>query len=222
MSDISAVINRVRELTVQGASDSLGPEQRTAIALEIDQLIDAVKESANATFQGTQIFSGTLTSTKPYTTGSDLYQGNAAPIARTIGPGVSVQINVSIDSVLGGTPPGPDTKLLQTLRDISAHLKSPSTADKDLLRGQDLQRLSAAHDELNKARATVGATMARLDAAKSRLADVELTTTELLANTESTDLAKAVLELTNQQNVYQAALRSGASIIQPSLLDFLR
>ena len=58
MSDISAVINRVRELTVQGASDSLGPEQRKAIALEIDQLIDAVKENANATFQGTHIFSG--------------------------------------------------------------------------------------------------------------------------------------------------------------------
>ena len=71
-------------------------------------------------------------------------------------------------------------------------------------------------------RATVGATESRVDQAKSRLSDVEMTTTKLLSNTEDTDLAKAILDLTNQQNVYQAALRSGASIIQPSLLDFLR
>jgi flagellar hook-associated protein 3 FlgL len=51
---------------------------------------------------------------------------------------------------------------------------------------------------------------------------VETTTTTLLSQTEDTDLAKAILDLTNQQNTYQAALRSGASIIQPSLLDFLR
>jgi flagellar hook-associated protein 3 FlgL len=220
MADISNIINRVRELTVQGASDSLGPEQRAAIALEIDQLIDAAKQSGNATFQGNYIFAGTNTGVPPYQTGNDGYWGNAAPIARTIGPGVSVQVNTALDAVLGNT--AGDNKLLDTLRNISAHLKSASTADKDLLRGDDLRYLSAAHDELNKARATVGATMARLDAAKSRLADVELTTTNLLANTESTDLAKAILELTNQQNVYQAALRSGAQIIQPSLLDFLR
>jgi flagellar hook-associated protein 3 FlgL len=219
LADVGNVINRVRELTVQGASDSLGPEQRNAIALEIDQLISAVKESGNATFQGSYIFSGTDTTTPPYQTGNDGYWGNGAAIARTIGPGVSVQVNTLGSDILGN---GADGKLLQTLRDISAHLKNPTPANAELLRNGDLAALGTAQDELNKARATVGATMSRLDAAQSRLADVELTTTKLLSTTEDTDLAKAVLDLTNQQNVYQAALRSGASIIQPSLLDFLR
>jgi flagellar hook-associated protein 3 FlgL len=220
LADVGDVINRVRELTVQGASDSLGDQQRKAIALEIDQLIDSVKDSANGTFQGTFVFGGTKTTTAPYTTASDTYQGDAGTVARTIGPGVSVQVNTDISGLLGNG--GGDGKLLDTLRQIAVDLRSGASTGYDRLRNQDLKALTDNQDLLNQARATVGATMSRLDAAKSRLSDIETTTTKLLSETEDTDLAKAILELTNQQNVYQAALRSGASIIQPSLLDFLR
>ena len=220
LGDIGDVINRVRELTVQGASDSLGDTQRSSIALEIDQLIDSIKDSANATFQGTFVFSGTKTTTAPYSTASDAYNGNNGTVARIIGPGVSVQVNTDISQILGGG--GGDGKLIDTLRQIAVDLRSGSSAGYDRLRNGDLKALTDNQDLLNQSRATVGATSSRLDSAKSRLADVETTTTKLLSQTEDTDLAKAILDLTNQQNVYNAALRSGASIIQPSLLDFLR
>jgi flagellar hook-associated protein 3 FlgL len=223
LGDASNIINRARELTVQGASDSLGPEQRAAIALEIDQLMQAVKETANASFQGTYVFSGAATTTPAYSSGGgDVYQGDpSGVVARTIGPGVSVQINTNASAIFGSGQ-GNDTKLLATLKDIADHLRSNTTTDRNSLRNGDLKALGDNLDALNQSRATLGAVQARLDSAKSRLADVENTTTKLLSDTEDTDLAKAVLELTNQQNTYQAALRSGASIIQPSLLDFLR
>jgi len=229
LGDIGDVINRVRELTVQGASDSLGDQQRSAIALEIDQLIDSVKDSANATFQGTYVFSGTKTTTAPYTNlplspgpppvPNDAYQGDNGTIARTIGPGISVQVNTDVSALLSS---GPGGGLIATMRKIASDLRSGSATGYDALRNGDLKNLTDNQDALNQSRATVGATMSRLDSAKSRLQDIENTTTKLLSETEDTDLAKAILDLTNQQNVYQAALRSGASIIQPSLLDFLR
>jgi flagellar hook-associated protein 3 FlgL len=223
LSDVSSVINRTRELTIQGGSDSLGPSQREAIALEIDQLAEAVKQSANANYQGAYVFAGTDTTTPPYSIapGVDGFQADpSGMVARTIGPGISVQINVNADAIIGSG--GGDGKVIATLRDIAAHLRSGVTADRDALRTTDLAALSTNLDNVSQARATAGAVMSRLDSAKSRLADVETTTTELLSNTEDTDLTKAILELTNQQNAYQAALRSGASVIQPSLLDFLR
>ena len=223
LADITNIINRARELTVQGASDSLGPSQREAIALEIDQLVKGVTETANATFQGTYIFSGTRTTTPPYALGSTTYQGDTAGVvARTIGPGVSVQINTRGSDLLGSGTAAADGKVLATLQNIAAHLRSSVPADRNALRNGDLRDLSTNLDQVSQARATVGAVMSRLDAAKERLGDVELTTTKLLSETEDTDLAKAILELTNHQTVYQAALRSGAQIIQPSLLDFLR
>jgi flagellar hook-associated protein 3 FlgL len=223
LGDASNIINRAKELTVQGASDSLGPSQREAIALEIDQLISATKDSANATFQGTFVFSGAATTTPPYSPATgDVYQGDpTGVVARTIGPGVSVQVNTRASDVFGSGQ-GNDTKLLATLKNIADHLRSNTPADRDTLRNGDLKALNDNQDALNQSRATVGAVQSRLDSAKSRLADVETTTTTLLSQTEDTDLAKAILDLTNQQNTYQAALRSGASIIQPSLLDFLR
>jgi len=222
LGDISNIINRAHELTVQGASDSLGPQQREAIALELDQLISAAKDSANATFQGSYVFGGTKTTTPPYTAATgDAYQGDAGTIGRTIGPGVSVPVNTRASDFLGSGQ-GADTKLLATLKNIADHLRSNTTVDRDALRNGDLKDLNDNQDALNALRATTGAVQARLDSAKSRLADVETTTTTLLSQTEDTDLAKAILELTNQQNTYQAALRSGASIIQPSLLDFLQ
>jgi flagellar hook-associated protein 3 FlgL len=223
LGDISNIINRAKELTVQGASDSLGPQQREAIALEIDQLIAASKDSGNATFQGSYVFSGTKTTTAPYSAATgDAYQGDpTGVVARTIGPAVSVPINTRASDVLGSGQ-GADTKLLATLKDIADHLRSNTVTDRNALRNGDLKALNDNQDALNATRATVGAVQSRLDSAKSRLADVETTTTTLLSQTEDTDLAKAILDLTNQQNTYQAALRSGASIIQPSLLDFLR
>ncbi len=55
-----------------------------------------------------------------------------------------------------------------------------------------------------------------------QLQNQRLTLTELLSNTEDLDFAGAVMDLTAQQNVYNAALQTGAKVIQPTLLDFLR
>jgi len=124
--------------------------------------------------------------------------------------------------VLGsGSTPSSDGKLIDTLRSISAHLKSGTTADADALRTTDLAALDSNQDSLNNARATVGATVNRLTAATSRLSDIEVTTQKVLSDTQDADLAQSILQLTSQQNALQAALKSGASVIQPSLLDFL-
>jgi flagellar hook-associated protein 3 FlgL len=44
----------------------------------------------------------------------------------------------------------------------------------------------------------------------------------MLGETEGTDLAKAVSDLTQQQYVYEASLAASAKMLQPTLLDFLR
>jgi flagellar hook-associated protein 3 FlgL len=49
-----------------------------------------------------------------------------------------------------------------------------------------------------------------------------LSITGALAAVEDTDLTKTVMELTMQQTSYEAALYATASIMQPSLMDFLR
>ena len=64
--------------------------------------------------------------------------------------------------------------------------------------------------------------MNRLELVESRLEDMELNYTELLSENEDVDMARLIIDLKNQENVYRASLAAGARIIQPTLVDFLR
>jgi flagellar hook-associated protein 3 FlgL len=223
LSKITEAVQRARDLTVQGASDSAGQAARNAAAAEIDQLIESVKQEANASYGGRYVFSGTATNTPPYAVGgADAYLGDTAAVAREIGPGVSVQVNVVGQSLLGDGQGAADGKLLNVLRDISDHLKSGVVADANSLRTTDLKALDTNLDAISQARATVGATTNRLETADSRLQEVEESLTKLLSDVEDADMAKTYVDFSMQQSVYQSALRAGSNIVQQSLLDFLR
>jgi flagellar hook-associated protein 3 FlgL len=223
LAKITDAVHRARELAVQGASDSAGQSARSAAAAEIDQLIASVKQEANASYGGHYVFSGTATDTRPYdVNGADAYLGDAGTVAREIGPGVSVQVNVLGSTVIGQGQPAADGKLLNVLRDISDHLKSGLVADANTLRTTDLKGLDTNLDAISQARATVGATTNRLESADSRLQEVEESLTKLLTTVEDADMAKTYVDFSMQQSVYQSALQAGANIVQQSLLDFLR
>jgi flagellar hook-associated protein 3 FlgL len=85
-----------------------------------------------------------------------------------------------------------------------------------------LNPLDQSLNQIVTARSVVGAKMGRLDIERSRLAEVGDLMTQMLGETEGTDLAKTVSDLTQQQYVYEASLAASAKMLQPTLLDFLR
>jgi flagellar hook-associated protein 3 FlgL len=212
LGSLGDIVQRVRELTLHAANGSTTPAGRQSIKQEIDQLTEQVKTTLNGAFDGRQLFSGTATGTPPYSAATaDAYQGDSAPVVRQIGPGVSVQVNITGDDVLAG--------LLPTLRTISAHLASNDVAS---LGTSDLHALDAGADTVTAKRAQVGAITNRVDAAGQRLDDVFDVTTAFLSKTQDADLPQALTDLSAQQNALQSALRGGATLIQQSLMDFLR
>jgi flagellar hook-associated protein 3 FlgL len=205
-------VQRVRELTLQAANGATTPACRQSIKLEVDQLTEQLKTALNGAFDGRRLFSGTATDTPPYSAATgDAYQGDAGVVVRQIGPGVSVQVNVTGDDVLSG--------LLTTLRTLSSHMASNDTAS---LQTTDLQALDAGFDNVTAKRAQVGAITNRVDAAGQRLDDVWDVTNAFLSKTQDADLPQALTDLSAEQNALQAALRGGATLIQQSLMDFLR
>jgi flagellar hook-associated protein 3 FlgL len=214
LSSINDLVQHARELTVQAANGATTPAARQSIKLELDSITDQLKTTLNGAYDGRYIFSGTKTDTPPYDLNSatpDAYQGDANPVIRQIGPGVSVQVNVTGDDVLAG--------LLPALRSISAHLASNDAAS---LQTTDLRALDAGLDTVADARAQVGATTNRVTAAGQRLDDMHDVTTAFLSKTEDADLPQALTDLSAQQNALTAALHGGSTLIQQSLMDFLR
>jgi flagellar hook-associated protein 3 FlgL len=214
LSSINDALQRVSSLVVQGASDTTGQQGRNDIANEITQLIDTVKEAGNTQYAGRYIFAGSATSSPPYQMGaSDAYAGNTEVLQHEIGPGVSVDISQPGSAVIGDSSGG----LLATLRTVVSDLTSGNT---NALTA-DLQKLQTSQDTVSNAQSMVGATENRLDTALSRLKQLQETWTASLSNTEDVDMAQATVDYSTEQSVYQSALRAGASLIQPSLMDFL-
>jgi flagellar hook-associated protein 3 FlgL len=215
LSSIADVLLRARELAVQGANGSAGPESHTAIAAELTGLIDTVKTAGNASYGGRFVFAGTATDTQPYQMGlDDSYSGDQETVSRQIGPGVAVAVNVHGLRALGDAGTG----IIATLRTVLAQTLSGDAQGLS----SSLTSLDTRMDELNATRAQIGATQNRVATAHSRLAEYEGTALQLLNDTESIDLAKTMIEYNVHQSAYQAGLKAGATIVQASLLDFLR
>jgi flagellar hook-associated protein 3 FlgL len=225
LSGITGYINRAHDLLVEGSNDTSDATDRKAIASEIDEIINGVKETANAEYAGSYVLSGTKTDTAPYKVGADdTYQGDDAGldptkpgVLREIGPGVTMSIN-SVGSELLGNGVAGDNGLLTRLRDIATHLRNDDTAS---LSGPDIDAMKDSLNTLLGIRARNGAQTNRLDAAASRLQDFEQATTEQLSNTEDADFSKTLIDFNSQSAAYQAALRAGANLVQSSLMDFL-
>ncbi|WP_205696197.1 flagellin [Conexibacter sp. SYSU D00693] len=222
LGQLSQLIQRAKELAIQAANGTVDAKDRETMALEVDQIAEAAKDAVRVQVDGAWIFSGTDSTTPPYAFGSDTFAGNAATVAREIGPGVSVGVNVSAASVLGSGQGAADGLLLNTLRDLADHLRGGTPADLAALRGADLAGLTANLDTVNAAQATVGAAQVRVDAAVARLDDLDMAGQTRLRDLEGADLAEALTRLTTQKTAYEAALKTGAQLFQLSLLDFLR
>jgi flagellar hook-associated protein 3 FlgL len=221
LGNVSDLVNRARTLVVQAANGTLQQSDLDNIRTEMQQIVDAVKTEGNAQYAGRYVFAGT-SGTQPYGTSDDLYHGNTTAVTRQIGPGVNVPISTTGSAAIGSYDPGPPPSgsgLLKALNDILNDLQSP--ANTAALQGTDMQNLDAANDQLLSVRATVGATSNRLDAASNRLSQLEQVTTSQLSTTEDADMAKTMIDLSQEQAVFQAALRAGANLLQPSLMDFL-
>ena len=125
----------------------------TRSPLSSNQLAESVKTSGNTEFGGNYIFSGTATSTEPFTLGgADTYNGNSSGDLMTIGQGVNMQVNVTGDTVV--------SPILAAIRQAVTDLQTGGTPAN--LGTTDLQAIQAAASNLAQTQAVVGAGENRL------------------------------------------------------------
>jgi len=114
--------------------------------------------------------------------------------------------------------PGQKGRLIQDFEDLQMALES---GDMDAL-----QSLLARFDEdlanVLRVRADVGARSNRLELTINRLETDLINFTRLMSLNEDVDITETILNLTNEENVYNASLAAGARVIMPSLVDFLK
>ncbi|AEM78023.1 flagellar hook-associated protein FlgL [Thermoanaerobacter wiegelii] len=218
LSQLNDLLQRTRELAVEGSNGTLTQEDMQKIVNEIEQLKAQMIQVGNTQYNGRYIFAGFKTTTQPFSETNNSYSGDNGIIEFEMGPGGNkIAVNVTGDKVFNVDSTG-TSQLLVMMDNLKSALDSGDhQALSNLIADVDKQM-----ENVLAVRAEVGAKSNRIDLIQNRLQNDNYNFTALLSKNEDADLAQVITNLQMDENVYRASLAAGARIIQPSLIDFLR
>ncbi|MFX3617893.1 MAG: flagellar hook-associated protein FlgL [Sporolactobacillus sp.] len=218
LSQVDDVLNRVRDLTVEASNGTYTPDQRTAAQAEISQLTQQLVTLGNTQVGGQYIFHGNDSATPLLQ--QDSSSGAVSVITNSgSSPDVSIAVNDGIQMTINVPPTAVFTpQMFGDLSDLQDKLKSGSSSDISAF----LDNIDTRLDAVSTAQADLGAKENRLDMVSNRLSDQKTTATQIMSTNEDADYAETIINLNQQQNVYNASLSVGARVIQQSLVDYLR
>jgi flagellar hook-associated protein 3 FlgL len=87
---------------------------------------------------------------------------------------------------------------------------------------KEIGELDVIFSKLMRFRSQVGAKMRRVEQVQTRLKDTKISMSDMLSETQDTDMTKKLMDLKVQENVQRMSLSVGSRVIQPTLVDFLK
>lgn len=213
----NSALQRIRELTIQGQNDTNSPDDRKAIAREIDQLKQSLVATANTQVSGRYIFHGTdvmkptVPQDNPIKVAANLYDAEINTYQVEVSRGVFMKANANPANVF-------NQEMFDTVQNIQDQLESADPKQLDNL----LDDLDNVMKTLSGERSDLGARYNRLETVENRLGQQEVLASRVLSDNEDADIERVIMDLKSQESVHRAALSVGARIIQPTLMDFLR
>ena len=221
LGELETLFVEARGLAVQGASDTYDAQQRSSLAAQVDQFLEHAVSLSESRYRGRYIFAGTQTGEPPYDAIRDQEgkilaldpAGDATgTIEREVADGVIMQVNVSGDSVYEGSLNAFDVFI--DLRD--------SLADNDVTKVREsLTALADMREKISAVRGEIGARVNRMELTRNILDRVTTEMSTILSEDEDVDLTSTIVNLQQEQDVFQAALASGSTVIPQSLMDFI-
>lgn len=229
LDSVTNDLQRAQELLIRAGSDTLNDDNRAAMAAELKSIVDNLYSTANTTdVRGTALFGGSSAG-PAYSRAADgtigfVGQGEAPPIP--VGDGVTVQASDSGPRVFGGIQVGGTTKdVFKIVGDLAKALDvggSATPADRKQALADASDGLAAALENVNTARASIGARGARLDIQSESLAKAANDYDIERGNLEGVDIQAAVTDLQKTMLTLQATQASFTKLSQLSLFDYIQ
>jgi flagellar hook-associated protein 3 FlgL len=232
MGQVQNVVNKAGEIAVS-AGGAQGPDALKALAVNVDSLIEQALQYSNTKNRKDYIFGGTNSDVPPFLATRDAqgkitsvaYQGNTELAENEVAEKVTLSAQTLGANTTGTGEPG----LFSDSRsgaDLFAHLialrDSLEAGNVTQVQNVDSANIAKDEDSIIFHRGTNALTQARLEASKSVATQRVDSLNGLVSKETDVDLATVIMKLTQTQNAYKAALQSGGTILNQSLLDYLR
>ncbi len=189
-------------IVVNGVSKKLTPAPSDPITT-MTEYATAINNRATVEFGADQVVIDTVG-------GNQLRVSTTSPIPDD---DAHVQADLTVDF--------PRTRTSDMMADLDELLGYLDTGDTEAI-GTMLTTIDIHMNKMLSLRADIGARSNRLDMISKKIASNSVSFTQMLSDAEDADMSEVIMKLKNAENVYKASLSTGARVIQPSLVDFLR
>ena len=232
LTKMKQISDRAGEIAILADGTKSSEELRT-YATEISGMIKDAVHYANTQHSGDFLFGGTKNDKTPFVTTTDAsdnitsvsYQGNTTLPQAEIAEGVTVSAltvgantsGVGPQGLLSDSRSGAD--FFQHLIDLQKHLLAGDTKS---ISTQDQGKLGKDEENFLFHVGTAGSIQRRLEDAASLAKNRNQSIESLVSKETDADLAQTLVRLSETQNAYKAALQSGGTILNVSLLNYLK
>jgi flagellar hook-associated protein 3 FlgL len=234
LQSLQTVSSRAGEIatTVGGATNSQSTLDN--YANEVNHLISQVVTAANTKdpSTGQYLFGGTASTTAPFTTTTDAngnvtgvtYNGNSTVNQAQIGAGMTATADIP-GANTGSTGAHGLITDSQSGADLVNHLialrNNLTAGNTTAITATDSANLQKDQNNVAYQVANNGVVQSQLNVAATIATNRSASLNTMISNTSSADLVQTMMQLSQTQTAYQAALQSGAKIMQLSILNYI-
>jgi flagellar hook-associated protein 3 FlgL len=221
--DAVDVMQRVKELAIQGLNDTNSQSDRTAIAVELEGLNQHLAGLANTkNANGEYLFSGFKSDTQPFSQTGAGYNYAGDLNQRNIQIGTDRQISDGdAGETIFGTPTGSllaagsNTNIFEAIDKLAADLRNnaPDSAS--------LDDIASGLDRMLTIQSSVGVRLNALDRQEALNSDSVLEMKTVLSQTEDLDFTEAISKFNLQTISLQAAQQAFSRVQNLSLFNYL-
>lgn len=221
LSNLNTTLQQLQQLVIQASNGTnTDSAARSALVASATEFVSNVSQIAD-TQQGTRyLFGGTATSTPPssyaFSSAISTLPGVSSNQTMQVANGVAMPINVTAVSLFQTAPPGA-ADLQQTMTSILADLQSGEQQNLST----DLANLNANMTQVTSIEANLGSRQTRMTAISNQMSQYATLVANQKGNLEDANMAQVITSFNTDQTVYQAALKLGAQILQPTLVSYL-
>ena len=214
LGELGNLLARARIEAQRGASETLSYDIRQTITAEIDEYFQQAVNIGNTEHLGRQIFAGYRVDTQPFV--ADMvshtvtYWGDSGEIQHELEPGIKTTVNVA------GSNPVFDAAFT-ALKSLHDALVAGDTAS---IRNS-IDEIDTGIDLCLQQQSNMGARMKIATSVRTRMEQFEVDLKGLLSKVEDIDMPEAILNLSMQEQSYDAMLSAASRIMPRTLFDFL-
>ena len=228
LQSVSNLLVRAKEVSVQGANDTLSASDRKVLGTEMQALRDQLMSLANTKdSNGNYLFSGSRVKQAPFVesaNGSPVYMGDQTRMNVRVGEERSIPINrTGTDAFVPVTRADNNNRdsgvgFFQVFDDLIAGLNG--SKGNDIRRG--IGELDTLKQGVSLAQAQIGTNLNVVDQQTTVVEDTTLNLKTTLSSIEDLDYASAITKMNQQMLSLEAAQSSFAKISQLNLFNYIK